>query len=83
MENQKQSKFQYAYWRTDKPKEDGYSHELISMDSNKILNQTDLDTLEALPHEGIDTLLKGFKRNVERIPNNDMLGTRIGNKYEW
>lgn len=22
-------------------------------------------------------------RNMERIPNNDLLGTRIGNKYEW
>ena len=82
---EKQSKFQYGYWRTDKPKEDGFSHELISTDSAKITKdgQTDLDTLEALPFPGVDTLLKGFKRNVERIPNNDMLGTRVGDKYEW
>lgn len=56
---------------------------MISTDSAKILDKTDLDTLEALPYEGVDTLLKGFKRNVERIPNNDMLGTRVGDKYEW
>ena len=80
---QEQSGFQYAYWRTDKPKEEGYSHELISSDSAKILDKTDLDTLEAIPYEGVDTILKGFKRNVERIPNNDMLGTRVGDKYEW
>ena len=78
-----QSGFSYAYWRTDKPKEEGFSHELISTDSAKILDKTDLDTLEALPYEGIDTVLKGFKRNAERIPNNDMLGTRVGDTYEW
>ena len=48
-----------------------------------ILHQTDLDTLEALPFPGIDTLYKAFKRNVQRIGNNDMLGTRVGNEYKW
>jgi hypothetical protein len=81
--NSAESKFKYATWRTDKPKEDGFSHELISVDTDKILKDTDLDTLEALPYPGIDTIFKAFKRNVERIPNNDMLGTRAGDKYEW
>ena len=65
------SKFQYAYWRDDKPKEEGFSHELISTDTAKILDRTTLDSLEALPYEGVDTILKGFKRNVERIPNHE------------
>ena len=35
---QTESKIKYAYWRTDKAKEPGFSHELISMDTNKILD---------------------------------------------
>lgn len=27
--------------------------------------------------------MKAFKRNVERIPNNQMLGTKKGVAYEW
>jgi hypothetical protein len=27
------SKFEYGYWRTDKEKEPGFSHELISSDT--------------------------------------------------
>ena len=77
------SNFTYGYWRTDKPKEDGFSHELISSDTAKILAQTDLDTLEALPAPGVDTLFKACQRNYERIPNNEWLGTRVGDKYEW
>jgi len=29
---------QYAYWRVDKPKEEGFSHELISHCSERILD---------------------------------------------
>lgn len=58
------SKYQYAYWRTDKPKEEGYSHELISADSKYILDRTDLDTLYALPYPGIDTLHKCLERHI-------------------
>ena len=76
-------KFNYGYWRTDKPNEEGFSHELISSDTEKILNQTDLDTLEALPFPGVDTLLKAFRRNVERIPNHDMMGTQVDGVYKW
>jgi len=53
---QAESKIKYAYWRTDKPKEPGFSHELISFDTNKILDHTDIDTLESLPYPGIDTI---------------------------
>lgn len=51
--------FNYAFWRTDKDKEQGFSRELISCDT-KLVGVTDLDTLEALPAEGIDTLLKAL-----------------------
>jgi hypothetical protein len=77
------SKFKYGYWRTDKAKEPGFSHELISSDSALIKDQTDLDTLVAWPYPGIDTLFKACQRNYEKIPNNEWLGTRVGDKYEW
>jgi hypothetical protein len=79
----KPPEFNYAYWRTDKKVEPGYSPELISCDTKEILDKTDLDTLEAWPFEGVDTLLKAFLRNVERIPDNKMLGTLVNGKYEW
>jgi len=73
----------YAYWRTDKPKEPGFSHELISNATVGILDQTDLDTLDACPFPGIDTCMKAIRRNLERIPHHDLLGTRVGDAYEW
>jgi hypothetical protein len=77
------SKFTYGTWRTDKEKEAGFSHELISPDSKLILDQTDLDTLEAWPIPGCDTLFKALESNYQRIPNHEWLGTRVGDKYEW
>ena len=74
----------YAYWRTDKPKENGFSHELVAYESDALLDgRTDLETLDVQPYPGINTVLKAVYRNVERIPNNDFLGTRKGNEYEW
>ena len=58
---------QYAYWRTDKAKEDGFSHELISYDAAKILDKTDIDTLDVQPYPEINTILKAIRRNVHRI----------------
>lgn len=72
----------YAYWRTDKEQEKGFSHELISNDTARIPN-ADLDTLDFQPFPGVNTLYKGMMRNMERIPNHDMLGTRVGDTYEW
>ena len=72
----------YGYWRTDKPKEAGFSHEFISSDTEAFIEKTGadpeqfLDSLDGLEHEGIDTLLKAFKRNVELIPDHKWLGTR-------
>ena len=85
MESQSTAKSQFVYgcWRTDKPKEDGFSHELLSSDTRHILDQTDLDTLEAQMFPGVDTLLRACKRNVDRIPDAGFLGTRAGDEYEW
>ena len=73
----------YGYWRTDKPKEDGFSRELISHETQRILHETDLDTLESQRFPGVDTLLKAMRRTLRRIPNNHFLGTRKGDEYEW
>lgn len=76
--------YTYATWRTDKPKEDGFSHELISVDSNHLVeNGSNLDELYGLPFPGVDTLLKAFNKNVAEIPDSEMLGTRVGDAYEW
>jgi len=37
----------YAYWRTEKPKENGFSHELVAYETDSLLNgRTDLETLD-------------------------------------
>jgi len=73
----------YGFWRTDKPKEPGFSHELISSDFSKIKHLTNMDELKSLPAPGIDTLPKAFEANVNRLPDHPFLGTRNGNHYEW
>ena len=67
----------YGVWRTDKEREPGFSYELISPDAKAILDRTDLDTLDAVAHEGCDTVLKAFQRNVDRMPDAGFLGTRV------
>ncbi len=60
---------QYAYWRTDKPKEPGYTHELISLDFDDFRDKTNVDELNILPFPGVDTLTKAFDSNLlKRIP---------------
>lgn len=81
-------RFTYGCWRTDKPKEAGYSHEMISPDAMRLVQQnSDLDTLLGEPYPGVDTLLKAFKYNVNRIPDHNYLGTKVEEdgeeKYEW
>ena len=57
---EKPSKFNYGYWRTDKEKVPGYSHELISSESEAFCKEkgTDLETLEGFLIPGKDTLIK-------------------------
>lgn len=75
----------YGYWRTDKPKEAGFSHEFISSDTARLMKKTGatLDTLYGCEIEGVDTLYKALQRNVKLIPNHRWFGTRNGNRYEW
>lgn len=73
----------YAYWRTDKPKDNGYSHELISYETEPLLGKSDLETLDFEPFEGVNTVLKAIRRTVQRIPENNFLGTRDGAEYKW
>ena len=76
--------FNYGYWRTDKAKMPGFSHELISSDSKFLLDKgSTLDTLDTTPFENVHTLYHGLMRNLQRIPNHDFMGTRVGDKYEW
>ena len=82
------SKFNYGTWRTDVPKEEGFSHELISADSQIIVAKgATLDDLHSTPYDGVATLYDAMKRNVKLIPNNDLLGTQCqeGEKtvYKW
>ena len=78
----------YAYWRTDKPKEEGFSHELISCDFDnwKTASNT-LDDLQTLPFEDVDTVIAALNRQVKMNPNKDMMGTKVKSgdswKYEW
>ena len=47
------SNVSYAYWNTDKPKEEGFSHELISNDFKNITSKhTTIDELDSWPFEG-------------------------------
>ena len=42
-----------------------------------------MDELECYPFPGVDTIVKAFERNVKRIPDNEFLGTRVNDHYEW
>lgn len=79
------SSFQYAYFRTDKPKDPGFSHELISVDWEPWCEQNggSVDELDVVPFPGVDTVNKLFYRIAEKMPNHDFLGTRVGNTYKW
>jgi len=67
----------YGYWRTDKPKEDGYSHELISADTSKV-SGCNLDELHVLPAPGINTVYKALQERVKVGGTRPFLGTRTG-----
>ena len=75
----------YGYWRTDKPTEDGFSPEFISCDSASFCKRTNatLDTLYGVEGGQIDTLLKAFKNNIQKMPHHKWLGTRFCHEYIW
>jgi len=56
---------QYAYWRTDKPKEEGYSHELISNQFKNFSSpQNSPDTLNTWPENGARTMIQALEKNA-------------------
>lgn len=73
----------YAYFREDKEAEPGFTPELISHQFQYFKDRTSIDELNCWPFNGVDTQIKALYRLKERIPNNDMLGTNVGGKYEW
>ena len=81
------NEIQYAYWRTDKPAEPGFSHELIS----NFTNRKEIDTLNMWPKDEdgnvIKTLTQGLQSLEKRLPNHPWLGTKVkkesGITYEW
>lgn len=78
------SDIKYTYWRTDKPREKGFSHELISVDSVEILNRGGtLDNLECAPENGCTTMLQAIRRHKNANPDNEFMGTRVGDEYTW
>ena len=77
--------FIYATWRTDKAKEAGFSHELISTDFEKVRTTTTLDELNVYPYPEVNTIYKALMRRADDkvMGAKDFLGTRVGTKYEW
>lgn len=75
----------YGYWRTDKPKEPGFSHEFISKDAKWYCENTEatLEDLHGLANPEADTLYKAFYATVQKYPENPWLGTRKGSAYTW
>ena len=67
----------YGIWRTDLPKKEGFSHELISPDSLFFTDCTDLDTLDAYPFVGVNTLYLAMKMNIELNPDADWFGSYV------
>ena len=53
----------YGYWRTDKPREPGFSYEFISADTELMMKEckgATIDNLYGIEIEGVDTILKAF-----------------------
>ena len=84
---------QYGYWRTEKAPEDGFSHELVSVFSDK----NALDDLNTYPKNkdgsNITTLTEALESLYQRMPNHPWLGSKVSNSkdaqgkpiwsYEW
>ena len=58
----------------DKQLEKGFTREVVS---------TDRKHMNPEPFVGVDTLYKAILRNAERIPDHKLIGTRVGDRYEW
>ena len=67
----------YAYWRTDKPKEEGYSPELISVQYQDYKDITSLDEMECWTDRSFDTIYKGLMRLNRMMPDHPLLGHKV------
>tara|TARA_B110000305_G_C19209549_1_gene525162 strand:- start:404 stop:778 length:375 start_codon:yes stop_codon:yes gene_type:complete len=76
-------KFLYGKFREDKRPEDGFSKELISCDYHKYASVTTMDELNTWPFKGVDTLPKAIYRLLDRTPNQNYFGTKVGAAYQW
>lgn len=76
-------KYLYASFREDKRPQEGFSKELISVDYQKYKNVTTMDELNTWPYKGVDTLPKAVYRLLDRTPNQNFFGTKVGAAYEW
>jgi hypothetical protein len=79
-------KMKYGKWSYHIPAQEGYSHELVSVDSYKNLELgkiKDLDMMVTEPYPGVNTIFKAMLNNLERYPDKDLLGTKVKGKYEW
>ena len=65
----------YSQWRLDKPREEGWSHELISNDFKLVEKQTSLDELLVLPEKGHRTIIAAFRDNVKHKGDFPLMGT--------
>ena len=75
--------YNYGQWRLDKPKEPGYSHEMISSHFDKVKDQTNVDELLVLPGPGINTMQKAFEMNLKKMPDAQLLGSKVPGKSEY
>ena len=73
----------YAKFREDKEAEPGYTRELIGLAVNEeMLKHTTVEELDWYEKDG-QTITQVLRNTVKRIPNNDFLGKRMGDHYEW
>ena len=80
---EKANKFLYGTFREDVRPQDGFSKELISVDYQKYRNVTTMDELNTWPFKGVDTLPKAIYRLLDRTPNQQYFGTKVGAAYQW
>ena len=73
----------YASWNQAKEKEEGFSKELISTHFDLYRGSTTLDELECWLDKNLNTVYKGFCKNYREIPDHPLLGTKVGDAYQW
>ena len=76
----------YGTWRSDKPKENGFTQEFISCDFDLVKEKANMDDLlMPEPYPGVSTIYHALMRraNDQRMGARQYLGTREGTVYKW